>query len=282
MQGFTMPDTGQIMALVMTLLLCGLIGFEREFLKHDAGIRTHILVGMGSCLFTMVSIYGIQAASGSYSWDASRIAASVASGIGFIGAGVIFFNHDSVRGLTTASAIWVASAVGMACGVQLFSLAILTVAFYFFAVLVVAPVLKWLLRNRQNTVLRITYENGRGSLRESLLLSTRMGFESRVLTTHEVSHDDWFGADVTVNLLGKGGCLGAGRVHRPNRRRQGRAGSGRGRLTGFPNLIERAASCEPRTMGESTTLRQPGPGTRHSIGPHRHPASAEPAPGSGP
>lgn len=204
MQGFTMPDTGQIMALVMTLLLCGLIGFEREFLKHDAGIRTHILVGMGSCLFTMVSIYGIQAASGSYSWDASRIAASVASGIGFIGAGVIFFNHDSVRGLTTASAIWVASAVGMACGVQLFSLAILTVAFYFFAVLVAAPVLKWLLRNRQNTVLRITYENGRGSLRESLLLSTRMGFESRVLTTHEVSHDDWLGAEVTINLLGKG------------------------------------------------------------------------------
>lgn len=204
MQGFILPDTGQIMALVMTLILCGLIGFEREFLKHDAGIRTHILVGMGSCLFTMVSIYGIQAATGSYSWDASRIAASVASGIGFIGAGVIFFNHDSVRGLTTASAIWVAAAVGMACGVQLFSLAILTVVFYFFAVLVVAPVLKWLLRNRQNTVLRITYENGRGSLRESLLLSTRMGFESRVLTTHEVSHDDWLGAEVTVNLLGKG------------------------------------------------------------------------------
>lgn len=204
MQGFTLPDAGQIMALLMTVVLCGLIGFEREFLKHDAGIRTHILVGIGSCLFTMVSLYGIQAATGNYSWDASRIAASVASGIGFIGAGVIFFNHDSVRGLTTASAIWVASAVGMACGVQMFSVAILAVIFYFFAVLVVAPILKWLLRNRQNTILRIIYENGQGSLRESLLQATRMGFESRVLTTHEVSHDDWRGADVTVNILGKG------------------------------------------------------------------------------
>lgn len=128
----------------------------------------------------------------------------MASGIGFIGAGVIFFNHDSVRGLTTASAIWVASAVGMACGVQMFSVAILAVIFYFFAVLVVAPILKWLLRNRQNTILRIIYENGQGSLRESLLQATRMGFESRVLTTHEVSHDDWQRADVTVNILGKG------------------------------------------------------------------------------
>lgn len=204
MQGFSSPDTGQIMALVMTVVLCGLIGFEREFLKHDAGIRTHILVGIGSCLFTMISLYGIQAATGNYSWDASRIAASVASGIGFIGAGVIFFNHDSVRGLTTASAIWVASAVGMACGVQMFSVAILAVIFYFFAVLVVAPILKWLLRNRQNTILRIIYENGQGSLRESLIQATRMGFESRVLTTHEVSRDNWRGAEVTVNILGKG------------------------------------------------------------------------------
>lgn len=204
MQGFALPSLGQVMALVMTTLLCGLIGFEREFLKHDAGIRTHILVGIGSCLFTMVSLYGIQVATGNYSWDASRIAASVASGIGFIGAGVIFFNHDSVKGLTTASAIWVASAVGMACGVQLFSIAILAVIFYFFAILVVAPILKWFLRNRQNTVLRIIYENGQGSLRESLLLATEMGFESRVLTTHEITHDNWQGADVTVNILGKG------------------------------------------------------------------------------
>ena len=204
MQGFAMPNQGQIMAVVLTVILCGLIGFEREFLKHDAGIRTHILVGLGSCLFTMVSLYGIQAAVGNYSWDASRIAAGVASGIGFIGAGVIFFNHDSVKGLTTASAIWVAAAVGMACGVQLFAIAILAVIFYFLAVLVIAPILKWFLRNRQNTVLRIVYQDGHGCLRESLLLATRMGFESRVLTIHELHRDAWKGADVTVNLLGKG------------------------------------------------------------------------------
>lgn len=204
MQGFQMPSQVQVMSVVLTVILCGLIGFEREYLKHDAGIRTHILVGLGSCLFTMVSIYGIQSAVGNFSWDASRIAAGVASGIGFIGAGVIFFNHDSVRGLTTASAIWVASAVGVACGAGLFTLAILAVALYFVSVLIISPIVKWVLRNRQHTVLRILYKDGHGSLRQSLLLAGRLGFEARVLSTREVSRGDWHGADVSVALLGKG------------------------------------------------------------------------------
>ncbi|BDR53073.1 membrane protein [Bombiscardovia nodaiensis] len=204
MQGFEFPASQQVVALVLTVVLCGLIGFEREYLKHDAGIRTHILVGLGSCLFTLVSIYGINAAVGNFSWDASRIAAGVASGIGFIGAGVIFFNHDAVRGLTTSSAIWVASAVGVTCGASMFAVAIVAVALYFVSVLVISPIVKWVLRNRQNTGLRIVYEDGHGSLRATLLEATKMGFESRVLTIREVKREGWHGASVTVNLLGKG------------------------------------------------------------------------------
>ena len=100
-----------VVAVVAALVLCGLIGFEREARRKDAGIRTHILVGLGSCLFTMVSIEGVPAVVGaSVTWDASRIAAQVVTGIGFLGAGMIFFNHDTIRGLTTACAIWIAAA----------------------------------------------------------------------------------------------------------------------------------------------------------------------------
>ncbi|BDR54715.1 membrane protein [Bombiscardovia apis] len=208
MQGFELPAATQIVALVLTVVLCGLIGFEREYLKHDAGIRTHILVGLGSCLFTLVSIYGVNAAVGNYNWDASRIAAGVASGIGFIGAGVIFFNHDAVRGLTTSSAIWVASAVGVTCGASMFTVAIVAVALYFISILVISPIVKWLLRNRQSTGLRIVYEDGHGSLRATLLEASKMGFESRVLGIREVKREGWHGASVTVNLLGKGDVSG--------------------------------------------------------------------------
>lgn len=204
-QWFQLPTPTQLIAVAMTLVLCGLIGFEREYLKRDAGIRTHILVGLGSCLFTLVSIYGVPATlGGGVTWDSSRIAAGVVSGIGFIGAGVIFFNHDTVRGLTTASAIWVAAAIGVACGVGMFTVAVLGVLLYFVAVLAIAPIVKWLLRNRQRTVLRILYEDGHGSLRQALLHATQQGFESQVTSTHEIKRDDWRGASVEVQLTGKG------------------------------------------------------------------------------
>ena len=86
--------------------LCLLLGLERHVHLKDAGIKTHVLVGVGACLFTLVSAYGFGAGSGtgtSTGVDPSRIAAQVVSGIGFLGAGVIFVNNDTVRGLTTAA-----------------------------------------------------------------------------------------------------------------------------------------------------------------------------------
>ena len=119
-------------AVLCAVLLCGLIGFEREARRKDAGIRTHILVGLGSCLFTMVSIEGVPMLLGQgVTWDASRIAAQVVTGIGFLGAGVICFANDTVRGLTTACAIWIAAAVGVACGAGMLPLAALVTAMYF-------------------------------------------------------------------------------------------------------------------------------------------------------
>ena len=93
------------------------IGLERELDEKAAGLRTHMLVSLGSALFTMVGAYGFEdfAKSGATT-DPSRIAAQVVTGIGFLGAGVIFRQGFTVRGLTTAASLWVVAAVGMASG----------------------------------------------------------------------------------------------------------------------------------------------------------------------
>ena len=98
----------------MALLLSGAIGLEREIRQKNAGIGTHILVGVGAALFMLVSKYGFTDVleKGLIVLDPSRMAAQIVSGIGFLGAGLIFVRRDAVRGLTTAAAIWVTAAVG--------------------------------------------------------------------------------------------------------------------------------------------------------------------------
>ena len=91
------------------------IGFEREIHGHPAGLRTHMLVALGSALFTVLSIHGFLGTSGA-PVDSTRIAAQIVSGIGFLGAGAILKDGIVVRGLTTAASLWATSAVGMAAG----------------------------------------------------------------------------------------------------------------------------------------------------------------------
>lgn len=107
-----------ILRLFIAGLLGGLIGFEREFRAKEAGLRTHFLVALGSALFMLISQYAF---TGRY--DAARVAAQVVSGIGFIGAGVIIFQKNVVRGVTTAAGLWVAGAIGLACGAGMYAIA---------------------------------------------------------------------------------------------------------------------------------------------------------------
>lgn len=90
-----------------------LIGFERHNRSKDAGIRTHMMVALGSCLLMLISKYGFADVKAG---DPARLAAQVVSGIGFLGAGVIFVRHDVVQGLTTAAGIWATSAIGLCFG----------------------------------------------------------------------------------------------------------------------------------------------------------------------
>lgn len=116
--------------LITATILGSIIGLEREFRAKEAGYRTHALVALGSALFMIVSQYGLnESLPGSHlghiTWDASRIAASVVTGIGFIGAGTIMFQKHIVRGLTTAAGIWATGAIGLVCGAGMYWIAII-------------------------------------------------------------------------------------------------------------------------------------------------------------
>lgn len=99
----------EVYKFLLTILLCGLIGIERELRAKQAGLKTMIMIGLGSTLFTILSIK-----IGAGSQD--RIASNIVTGIGFLGAGVIFKEENRVRGLTTACVIWIVAAIGMAVG----------------------------------------------------------------------------------------------------------------------------------------------------------------------
>ncbi|MBN1526815.1 MAG: MgtC/SapB family protein [Candidatus Omnitrophica bacterium] len=102
--------------LLLAAALSGVVGFEREFHGRAAGFRTHILLCMGSTLIMLTSIHIFEVYSASAPCDPARIAAGVITGIGFLGAGAIMRSRGSVRGLTTASSLWVMTGVGLAVG----------------------------------------------------------------------------------------------------------------------------------------------------------------------
>lgn len=125
--GATSPILSNTILIVLSLLtatfFCGCIGFQREINGHAAGFRTHILIGLGSSLIMILSVYGL---SNGATRDPMRFAAAGVTGIGFLGAGSIIQNGFNVKGLTTAASIWVTMAIGMCCGEGYFVIAILT------------------------------------------------------------------------------------------------------------------------------------------------------------
>lgn len=109
-------SAAMILRMTVAAVLGGLIGIEREVHRHEAGLRTHILVCVGSCLIMLTSMHIFDIYKGIAEVDPSRIAANVVTGIGFIGAGAIIRYGMAVRGLTTASSLWITSAVGLSVG----------------------------------------------------------------------------------------------------------------------------------------------------------------------
>lgn len=121
----TIAFTGGFRVLIAAMLGV-ILGLERQFSNKDAGLRTYALVASGSALFTVLSIEGFDAA------DTSRVAAQIVTGIGFLGAGLIFRRGVNVQGLTTAAGLWSVAAIGMAAGTGLWGLAIVVTVIVLF------------------------------------------------------------------------------------------------------------------------------------------------------
>jgi putative Mg2+ transporter-C (MgtC) family protein len=124
----TVPSLGWdqvLLRLAVAALLGAAIGLEREMREREAGLRTHLLVSLGSALFTIISAYGfhgfLTSGGALVRADPTRIAAQIVTGIGFLGAGAIIRHGVSVRGLTTAATLWVAAGIGMATGAGFYS-----------------------------------------------------------------------------------------------------------------------------------------------------------------
>ncbi len=121
LRSFNWTQAGQI---TLAAVLGGIIGIEREWRGRPAGFRTNILIALGSCLFTILSIEGFPVKGNAQ--DTARIAAQVVSGIGFLGAGALLQTRNKTKGMTTAATIWLVAAIGMAVGVGAYFLAVFT------------------------------------------------------------------------------------------------------------------------------------------------------------
>lgn len=168
-----------MVCLTAALVLSTAIGLERQVKQKSAGMRTHALVGLGAALFMVISKYGFTdvLVVDLVRVDPSRVAAQIVSGIGFIGAGLVFVRRNKVRGLTTAASIWLTAAVGTAAGAGLVVPAIFVTGSHF----LIAYLYPWLVRStamgrqRQHTVV-VSYLDGAGALRDILHACTEGGF----------------------------------------------------------------------------------------------------------
>jgi putative Mg2+ transporter-C (MgtC) family protein len=161
-----LPSLELIARLGLAALLGGAIGFERERLSWAAGLRTHMLVSVGACLFMIVSSYGFMDVLDHehVSLDPSRVAAQVVSGIGFLGAGSILLRGEIVRGLTTAASLWTVAAVGLAAGGGLYLAAVSATIIILIILAGIKPLERWYFSSRQKREVMISAERGRLTL----------------------------------------------------------------------------------------------------------------------
>lgn len=151
--------------LLLSFLLGAIIGTEREYRSKSAGLRTMILIAVGSTLFTIISIR--------IGDDAGRIAANIVTGIGFIGAGIIFRENSRVVGITTAAIVWVTAALGMGIGAGLYAISLCCFVVAGFSLVILSPIQKYIRRKNQirNYRLMCIYQKKTLSLYEELFKS---------------------------------------------------------------------------------------------------------------
>lgn len=174
-----LPSWELLTRLVLAAALGSLIGLERERLQWAAGLRTHMLVSVGSCLIIIVSAYGFGPVLGPHViLDPSRIAAQVVSGIGFLGAGSIILRNEAIKGLTTAASVWAVAAIGLAAGAGLYVASVATTVIILIILAGLKPLEERFRASRANLELRLKAQ--RGEMSVGLLEQTLGGRAARV------------------------------------------------------------------------------------------------------
>jgi putative Mg2+ transporter-C (MgtC) family protein len=176
---FTSSTPVELCLLGLAFVLSAVVGLERQRRMKSAGLRTHTLVGLGAAIFTLVSAYGFAGVLGpDVALDPSRIAAQIVSGIGFLGAGVIFVRQNVVNGLTTAASIWVTASIGMACGAGMPVVAVAATLLYLLTVGLLTLVGRRISPTDREQRVVIRYKDGRGVLRSVLSTATDLGYQA--------------------------------------------------------------------------------------------------------
>ena len=141
----------EFLKIILTVFLSSIIGVEREMRSKGAGLRTHILVGVGSCLIVLTSIYLFDIYNKVTPMDPTRMIAGIITGIGFLCAGTIIRSGESVIGLTTAATAWIVSCIGISVGAGHYSAAIITTAVVFIVLIGMRAIDKFLHKNNKNS-----------------------------------------------------------------------------------------------------------------------------------
>jgi putative Mg2+ transporter-C (MgtC) family protein len=197
-----MSNVEMLLRLLTAAALGSLIGFERERLLWAAGIRTHMLVCVGSCLIMIVSQYGFSSilTEKNVVLDPSRIAAQVVSGIGFLGAGAILARGEIVKGLTTAASIWTVAAVGLAVGGGLYLAASASTVIILIILAGIKPLEEAYRSRNQSCQLKVEVDHG--GLTPEVLKET-LGLRTAQIKRFLVENRDQNGTDQLSILLSK-------------------------------------------------------------------------------
>ena len=188
-----------LIRIAVALVLSSAIGFERELRRKPAGLRTLTLVGVGATVAMLVSKYGFDDIDDAgASVDPSRIASQIVSGVGFIGAGIIFIRRDAVSGLTTAAIVWLTAIVGMAVGAGMITLAVAATVAHFLVAVGYPVLVKRIPRSPWAPMsVSVRYRDNRGVLRDLLGELTSWGFSVSHLAVDRSSGEP---GQVSINM----------------------------------------------------------------------------------
>ncbi len=189
-----------VFRVAVAFLLGGLIGLEREWHRQSAGLRTHIVITLGSTILTILSIWVPQEYTHFQSSDPARIAAQIVSGIGFLGGGAIFRYGVNVRGLTTAASIWVVAGIGMAVGVGMYAVAVVGTGFVLFALFVMIPFEKRLFPAFARRTLEVVTHGERVSTSRVFSLLEETGIEVKAVDVSQSFQEKTIRFALTVEV----------------------------------------------------------------------------------